>query len=340
MLDVLHDFRKKLDDVMTNHLHKSIILIGYENYTGRFIKWYAKYYHNLSIAYLVDDTQPRGVGHEFRKYTRDLFMFQYQNIDPNSTVIWVAEPVTDNLRDFLRDQGYVENNTWFDFRRIIYGEDLVWDEQEVDVFHKRKSGPRDVQFLEYLEWKYGCNFVTRIPLEQCGMNDIHGAGFGATTQKEIFPILDQCHCIPKADDAIFDFGCGKGASLMAFLDYGFERVGGVEYNPQIFSVLEHNMKLCGIDEKLAEIILADAASINDKLDDYNWFYHWQSFDDVIFKACVEHLCESYRRKERKMHFVDINPHCHKMIEGTGVFRLKFQMEIDTRNRVVDVFESV
>lgn len=340
MLDILQDFRKKLDDVMANHLHKSIVLIGYENYTGRFLKWYAKYYHNLSIAYLVDDMQPRGVGHELRKYTRDLLGFQYQHIDPISTVIWVAEPVTDELRDFLRDQGYAENKTWFDFRRIIYGEDLVWEEEETDVFHKRKSGPRDIQFLEYLEWKYECNFVTRIPSEQCGMNDIHGAGFGATTQKEIFPILDQCHCIPKAGDAIFDFGCGKGSSLMAFLDYGFERVGGVEYNPQIYSVLENNMKRCGIADKSAEIILADASTVNERLDDYNWFYSWQSFDEVVFQPCVDHLCDSYNRKPRKIHIISINPYYHAMIEETCVFRLKLQMEIDTRNRIVDVYESV
>ena len=38
MLSILDEFRKILDDLMVLSIHNSILLYGYESYTGRFIK--------------------------------------------------------------------------------------------------------------------------------------------------------------------------------------------------------------------------------------------------------------------------------------------------------------
>lgn len=63
--------------------------------------------------------------------------------------------------------------------------------------------------MEWLEWKYDCNFVTRIKKDEIAIAGEHNEGYGVTTQKEIFEILSRCHCIPHNKDAIFDYGCGK-----------------------------------------------------------------------------------------------------------------------------------
>ena len=39
MLPILNELRETLDDIMLKAMHDSVLLYGYESYTGRFIKW-------------------------------------------------------------------------------------------------------------------------------------------------------------------------------------------------------------------------------------------------------------------------------------------------------------
>ena len=248
MLPVLEEFREKLDNIMLKAMHSSVLLYGYESYTGRFIKWYAEYYHNIKIDYLVSTDMSRGRAYDSEIFRPSVIDFNYRDV--KQAIVWVTEPMTKELRLFLESRGYVYEETYFDFFDAIYGEDVFGtNEEQVDVFRKRKDGKRDIQFLEWLEWKYGCNFVTRIHRDFLEVAGAHGAGYGCTTQKEIFPILDRCHCVPQAEDAIFDYGCGKGGALVSFLDYGFLQVGGIEYEPKIYEVLKENVDRLGLSDK-------------------------------------------------------------------------------------------
>lgn len=225
MLPILQEFREKLDDIMLKAMHDSVLLYGYESHTGRFIKWYAEYYHSIKIDYLVSTDMSRGRAWDKEIFRPNVIEFNYKNV--RKAIIWVAEPMTEGLCTYLQGAGYVEGETYFSFYDLIYGKDIYGTNyQETDIFHKKKEGRRDIQFLEWLEWKYDCNFVTRVSKDHFEVVDQHGGGYGVTTQKEIFPILDKCHCIPQQQDAIFDFGCGKGGPLVSFMDYGFLRGGG------------------------------------------------------------------------------------------------------------------
>ncbi len=329
MLPILREFRDSLDEIMLKAMHNSVLLFGYESYTGRFIKWYADY--------LVSTDLSRGKAYDVEIFRPSIIDFNYRNV--KEAIVWVVEPMTEGIRTFLEARGYKEGENYFDFYSAIYGEDIYGaNEENTDMFHRRKEGRRDIQFLEWLEWKHDCNFVTRIPHEYLEVVGEHGGGYGVTTQKEIFPILDHCHCIPKEEDAIFDFGCGKGGPLVSFLDYGFLRGGGVEYEPKIYEVLEENIKKLGLENRL-EILQGDAGKITTEIDGYNWFYFFCPFDNVIFEKCIKSIYDSYRRKKRKCHILSISPYSHNMIENAGVFRLVNQFTIDMRSRVVDVYES-
>ncbi|MCI8947793.1 MAG: hypothetical protein HFI91_12185, partial [Lachnospiraceae bacterium] len=133
-------------------------------------------------------------------------------------------------------------------------------------------------------------------------------------------------------------GCGKGGALVSFLDYGFRHVGGIEYEPKIYEVLKENMERLGIKEE-AQLLYGDAGELTVELDGYNWFYFYIPFDSYIFEKCIRAICESYKRKNRKIRILSISPYSHAFIENTGIFRLTNQFTIDTRQRVVDVFES-
>lgn len=58
--DTIDEFREILDEIMIKALHRRVILYGYESYTGRFLKWYAEYYHDIRIDYLVSTDMSRG----------------------------------------------------------------------------------------------------------------------------------------------------------------------------------------------------------------------------------------------------------------------------------------
>ena len=254
MLSILDEFRNKLDDIMLQAMHSSVLLYGYESYTGRFIKWYAEYYHNIKMDYIVSTDMSRGRAYDMEIFRPSVIDFNYKNV--RQAVIWVVEPVTGELKASLEEKGYI----------------------------------------------------------------------------------DRCHCIPGPNDAIFDYGCGKGGALVSFLDYGFMQVGGIEYEPKIYDVLKENMRRLGLENE-TELLYGDAGELTEQLDKYNWFYFFLPFDDYIFKKCIKAICDSYRRNKRKIHIISISPYSYESIENTGVFRLTNQFTVDMRQRVVDVFES-
>lgn len=339
MLKILDEFRKTLDDLMLQAMHKRIVLYGY-GYTGRFLKWYAEYYHSIKVDYVITLDATFGRPYDLELFQKSLFKFDYKDV--REAVVWLAEPKDEEIKALLETAGYVEGRTYFDFYNAIYGQDVTWMPEETDAFKRRKTGKRDIQFLEWLEWKYDCNFVQKIERENLETEKVieHGATYVTSTQKEIFPILDRCHCVPAVNDAIFDYGCGKGSAMISFLDYGFTHVGGGEYEPKIYDVLMDNMeKLKLKNNKNIECIQGDAADVNERLDKYNWFYMYKPFDDSIFFKVIDNICESIKRHNRKIHIIDILPRYHEYIESRGCFRLTNQFTIDTRQRVVNVYEN-
>lgn len=332
-------FRKKLDDVMLKAMGKRVVLYGYDR-TGQFLEWYADYYHSMEMDYIITTDWSPGVPRNFRLFSDSLFDFDYKDV--KDAVVWLAIPEDEGIRDRLERNGYRKGETWFSFLDIVYGPDYMTAEDgEDDVFFQKKSGKRDIQFMEWLEYMYGCNFVQSIY-----SNHFEGGGkdgrisYVITTQKEIFPILDKCHCIPQGKDAIFDFGCGKGGAMLSFLDYGFQKVGGVEYEKKIYDIMLSNFEKLGIHTgETVSCIHGDAVQVKEELDDYNWFYYFAPFKETMFVETIRNITASLERKPRKIHIISIIPTYHDEIVKSGRFVLTNQFWIATRQKVVDVFVS-
>lgn len=166
-------------------MHSRVLLYGYESYTGRFIKWYAEYYHSINIDYLVSTDMSRGRAYDMEIFRPSVIDFDYKDV--KNAIIWLVEPLTEELKKDLEAKGYVENETYFDFYKQIYGNDIFYtNKPNVDIYHKKKEGKRDIQFLEYLEWKYDCNFVTRIPYDQLENKCENGGGGTVVQPKKKF----------------------------------------------------------------------------------------------------------------------------------------------------------
>lgn len=338
MLQVFDEFRKRLDSVIVKAFGRRIVLWGY-GYTGRFIAWYAEYYHSIKVDFIIEDNWERSMPYEFPLFKSSLLDFDYKDV--NNAVIWLAVPENEIITQKMKERGYIKGDTYINFLETIYGENSRCENRDSEeIFYQKKSGTRDVQFMEWLEYVYNCNLVTSIQTRYFEHQNAGGHYYAITTQKEIFPILDKCHCIPSESDAIFDFGCGKGGAIISFLDYGFRKVGGVEFERKIFDVMISNFNNLGIDTKnTVSCIYGDATRVTEKLDEYNWFYYFDPFDKDIFTMTIHNLCESLKRKPRKVTVININPAFHDVVIDSGYFILTNQFTVNMRQRVVDIFIS-
>lgn len=337
MLNHFTEFRRRLDEVMIQAFGRRIVLYGYGR-SGRFIQWYAEYYHSLKIDYIITEDWSSTVPYEFPLFRNTLLDFDYKDV--NNAIIWLAMPDFKEAVSLLEAHGLIKNQSYYNLCEMIYGEDCFAQEDKGEsIFLKRKSGFRDIQFMEWLEYKYHCNFVTAIEKKEFeGVKQGHSS-YMLSADKIIFPILDKCHINFNAGDrnAIFDFGCGKGGALVTFFDYGFMKVGGVEYEEKIFKVLKDNMDKLGLQDEV-ELLRGDAVAVTKELDVYNWFYFFNPFEEEIYKKVMQNIMDSVVRRKRKVNLIVINPHAHRVIEDCG-FILVNQFEVATRQRVVDIFAN-
>ncbi len=336
MLKQFDEFQKILDSVMVQAFGKRIVLYGYGR-SGRFIQWYAEYYHSLIVDYIITEDWSSNIPYEFPLFRNTLLTFDYKDV--SNAIVWLAVPDRKNAIPFLEKNGYIKDETYFDFYELVYGKDVfVPEDVNENIFRRKKTGYRDVQFMEWLEYKYGCNFVTAIEQKYFTGEKAGHAPYMMFDGRIIYPLLDRCHISGSiSEDAIFDFGCGKGGSIVSFLEYGFGKVGGVEYEQNIFQVLQDNMRRLGVEDKVS-LIQGDAALVTTELDDYNWFYFFDPFTENILEQVLHNILDSIERRQRKTYIILINPHASYLLKKCG-FVLTNQFEIVSRQRVVDVFTN-
>lgn len=333
MLECFSEFRRKLDQIMVNAFGHRVVLYGYGR-TGRFLEWYADYYHSIKPDYIITSDWTNAMPYSLPYFRDSLFEFNYADL--KNAIVWLALPGDKEAKEKCEKHGL----KYCDFAEIIYGEKLIAEENVSDnIFKKKKAGVHDVQFMEYLEAFYDCNFVTSVSKEHL----TEGAhNYAISAQMEIFPILDKCHMTLSEKDAIFDFGCGKGGAMLSFLDYGFTKAGGVEYSGQLYNEADGNFRKLNLNscrKGQVELLCNDAARITHELDDYNWFYFFDPFERHIFEPVVSNICGSCRRKPRKVNIICINPRYHDVFEKSGVFFMTNQFCAATRQKVVNIYTT-
>lgn len=336
-----YEFKRCLDDIMNRCFNKRIILYGYDR-TGQFLEWYAEYYHSIKIDYIITEDWTSGnIPYNFQVFRESLFDFEYK--DTKEAIVWLAaRNLNGENSRLLEEHGYIEGETYFDFRKVVYGENVINKKESNGVF-SAKTGVRDVQFIEWMEYLYDVNFVSAV-YKKDFINSMESAHhYCVTTEKEIFPILDKLHRHPSDADAIFDFGCGKGGALLTFLHYGFKNIGGVEYEDGLYEVLIDNYTKLGLinsDEYSISLIHGDASKIDKELDSYNYFYYFDPFEESVFVPTIQNICNSVDRKKRHVTLICINPRYHKQILATGKFKLTNSFITNTKQKVCNIYETI
>jgi SAM-dependent methyltransferase len=137
-------------------------------------------------------------------------------------------------------------------------------------------------------------------------------------------IMDHFAISPQ--DAIVDYGCGKGGVLISLSKYPFGRITGVEIAPELVAIARRNIRKLKIDN--VDIACCDAADFV-SLDAYNYCYFFDPFPCNVMADVLDNIAQSLQRQPRKLTLIYLNPFCHELIIAGEVF---------TRIAILDHFE--
>lgn len=119
------------------------------------------------------------------------------------------------------------------------------------------------------------------------------------------------------DDAIVDFGCGKGGILITLSKYPFAKIAGVEISPELVAIARKNLEVLKIGNVAIEC--CDAADF-DRLSEFNYFYFFDPFPAVVMQDVIRNIEKSIAEKPRKVTIIYLNPSCYSLFEASDVLR--------------------
>ena len=86
-------------------------------------------------------------------------------------------------------------------------------------------------------------------------------------------------------------------------------------------------------------ILRGDAALFQELDDFNYFYIANPFDDTIMKPFLQNIKTSVSRKPRKIYIIYFNPLQHDMLISEG-FMLEQELSSGIYQPIEEVFRKV
>lgn len=87
MLSHFSEFRRLLDKILIQSFGKPIVLYGYGR-SGRFIQWYAQYYHNLQVDYIITEDWSSAIPYEFSLFRNTLLEYDYKDV--SHAIVWLC----------------------------------------------------------------------------------------------------------------------------------------------------------------------------------------------------------------------------------------------------------
>jgi len=119
------------------------------------------------------------------------------------------------------------------------------------------------------------------------------------------------------DDAIVDFGCGKGGILISLAKYPFAKIVGVEIDPALAAIARKNIDILKIRKVTIEC--CDAA-VFDRLNEFTYFYFFDPFPVVVMQEVIRNIERSLRENPRKATIIYLNPFCHELFEASSILQ--------------------
>lgn len=289
---------------------KEVCLWGY-GYSGRFCEHLFQR-ANKKIEYILDDSAAMDCKLDVER------SFLLRELNPYTHVVLCAFAREEKTVAFLEQLGYVENESFLFVREWFYG---------------KINNDRKLSYYDWLEYRYGLDITAFRMWDEVEMVNNDSIYYSPGIDYSIVDILDQFEF--EMDDAVFDFGCGKGGALLLFQSAGVKKIGGVEYDKELYQIALSNMEKMNLD--FSGMINGDAVEITKQLDDYNYFFMYNPFLGQTFENVVKNLEKSFQRRRRKMYIIYSGPYCHDMLVRSGIFNFSKAIKTDYAVKNVRVY---
>lgn len=112
-----------------------------------------------------------------------------------------------------------------------------------------------------------------------------------------------------------DIGCGKGVVLKEAAKYLFQRIDGIEIQPQLVETAQKNFRILKIDDRI-RCIPADAVEF-EKYGDYNLFFLFNPFPAEILEKVIKKIMESRNDTDCTATVIYHNPRFLPVIESNA-----------------------
>ncbi|MEE1946847.1 hypothetical protein VRU48_17105 [Pedobacter sp. KR3-3] len=196
----------------------------------------------------------------------------------------------------------------------------------------RKNRYRLLVIFERLR---GLDFSKQLDNERIGVNKSEGNYFSSSAYfEELRTLLRELNISSK--DGIFDFGFGKGATLVLFNKFPFGRIAGVELSDKLVKIAESNLEKLKI--KKVKLIHENATTCKD-LDDYNYFYFYNPFPGEVMSVVLENIKESIERSPRVVRLIYCNPEFHASVVASNAFFLEKTFDSEVKWGVINLYKS-
>lgn len=232
-------------------------------------------------------------------------------INPEDYFVICDMEEDDTVRRILVRLGYVENET-FVFLRNAFG-----------IGYRRK-----ISYYDWLDYYYKTDIAKKKD-NGSGENIYYGYGcdYGLSGVLDNF-VFDK-------NDALFDFGFGKGGVLIMGYDKGIKKIGGVEIDPELFEIAEKNLQKLKIDNY--KLLCGDAAEIVNELDNYTFFHMYNPFHGTVFRKTINNIEGSWIRRKRKIILLYSGVTQHNEVIKNGYFRLSKKVYNDYWNGYTNIY---
>lgn len=304
------DFEEREKNLFRFCNGKRVCLWGY-GYSGRFCEHLFNR-ANKKIEYIIDDSAVIDSKINIER------SFIIKELDKDTHVILLTFPREDKVVSYLTMLGYEENKNYMFINELFYG---------------NCGENRKLSYYDWLEYKYNLDITSFKMSKDIESPNKDSLYYSPGIDYSIVDILDNFEF--DKNDAVFDFGCGKGEILLFFYAMGVKKVGGVEYDKGLYRTTISNMTKMKIN---SDGILNDNASrITDVLDEYNYFFMYNPFQGKTFENVINNLEESYKRQKRKMYLIYSGPYCHDVVVRNGIFKFSKTIKTDYSVKNVRVY---
>jgi len=193
---------------------------------------------------------------------------------------------------------------------------------------------------KYFDYKFGLDTSSDVELDNLvfiSENKKEGENYGTISPLLFNKIM---RTIPiGTDDVFIDFGSGKGRILLLASQFGFCKIKGVEFSPELNIIAQNNilkwMRYFPNTKGKFQLIESDVLLYKFNHTE-NILYLYNPFSEMILIPLLQNIQKSMKYYERQIFIIYVNQHYNSVIENYNFFLYK---EIDLINKKCFIYSN-